>query len=192
MHLPVVIDFETKYTFREFSDPKKLEISVAGAYNYATDELKAFTEDQLPDLFKWLENASCVIGFNIIDFDLPVLQAYYPGDVTSFPVFDIMADIKTILGRRLSLDSLVKATLNTQKSGHGLLAVEYFKQGKMEELSAYCKDDVSLTRQLFEYGIEQKEIWYLSPQGKSKIAVSWAKHMKKQDHLEDRSLTLPF
>lgn len=192
MALPVVIDFETKYTFREYSDPRKLEISVAGAYDYATDTGIVFQEHELSGLFRLMESASYVIGFNIIDFDLPVLQPYYPGDVTHFRAFDLMSDIKDKLGRRLSLDSLIKATLGKGKTGHGLQAVEFFKQGKLRELSEYCLSDVMLTKELLEHGAAHNEIQYLSPTGKSPLRVSWGKYLEGEKEAPDLSLTLPF
>lgn len=192
MARPVVIDFETKYTFRQFSDPAKLEISVAGAYDYATDKGFIFQEHELNDLVRLMEGASYIIGFNIIDFDLPVLQPYYPGNVTHFRPFDIMADIKDKLGKRLSLDSLIKATLGKGKTGHGLQAVEFYKQGKIKELSDYCLSDVMLTKELLEYGASNNEIRYLSPSGTSPLRVSWGKYLDEGKDAPDLSLTLPF
>lgn len=74
--LPVVFDIETKHTFREFSDHKKLGVSLVTAYDYATDTGYTYLEHELNAMFQLFEQASCVIGYNIIGFDLPVLQAY--------------------------------------------------------------------------------------------------------------------
>ncbi|MFS8158745.1 MAG: ribonuclease H-like domain-containing protein [Candidatus Roizmanbacteria bacterium] len=190
--MPVVIDFETKHTFREFSDPAKLQISVAGIYDYASDKGYVFQEHELQGLFNLIEQASCVIGFNIDEFDLPVLEPYYAGDTKQFYTFDIMQDVREKLGRRLSLDSIIKATLKKQKTGHGLRAVELFKEKKIEELSQYCLDDVMLTKELFEYGVENGEISYLSPVGTTNLAVSWKHYRDGRRKGKDMNLTLPF
>ena len=81
---PVVIDVETKHTFREFNDPAKLGVTVVAMYDYKTEKGTVFTEKDLGHLFTVLENCSYVIGFNNRGFDLPVLQAYYPGNVEDF------------------------------------------------------------------------------------------------------------
>lgn len=188
---PVVLDLETKYTFRDFSDHKKLGISVVALYDYSTQKMHSFLESQLSDLYAKLEQASLVVGFNIISFDLPVLQAYYPGDVTQFKTFDILDDIKEKLGHRLALNDVISATLGLKKTGHGLQAIELYKEGKIDELRQYCEDDVDLTRQLFDYGVEHGEIYYLNHTGKATIAVDWKKHLTGTPG-NDISMTLPF
>ena len=189
---PIVIDLETKHTFREFSDPKQLGITVVGAYDYATDTSRTFLEDELGELYSLLENASYVIGFNIVSFDLPVLSAYYPGDIKQFKTFDLLDDVRSKIGRRLSLDMLLKATLNTQKTGHGLQAVEFYKEGKMEELKSYCLHDVLFTRDLFEYGSTHGAIYYLEGMEKVAIKTSWSQYKLPQQKKSDVHLTLPF
>ncbi len=192
MSLPVVIDLETKHTFREFSDPRQLGITVVGAYDYATDTSHTFLEDELGKLYALLERASYIVGFNIVGFDLPVLSAYYPGDINQFKTFDLLDDIRRALGRRLSLDMLLKATLNTQKTGHGLQAVEFYKEGKMEELKSYCLHDVLFTRDLFEYGAKHGNVYYLDGMTKTPIKVSWSTYKQPLEGSNDISLTLPF
>lgn len=187
----LVLDLETKHTFREFSDPKKLGISVVGVYDYTKGMALSFTETELAQLYPLLEQASLIIGFNIISFDLPVLQAYYPGNLADFKTFDILDDVRIRLGRRLGLNDLVSSTLGKKKSGHGLAAIELYKEGKMDELKKYCLDDVDLTRQLFEYGMEKGEIYYPTPTGRAVLPVDWKKTLQNVVK-KDVSLTLPF
>jgi len=148
---PVVIDLETKYTFRDFSEHEKLGITVLALFDYRDKSQKIFTEKDINNLFPILENSSYIVGFNINSFDLPVLQPYYPGDIKHFRTFDILDDIKRILGRRLSLNDTIKATLGKKKTGHGLEAIDFYKEGKWEELKKYCMADVMLTKELFDF-----------------------------------------
>ena len=188
---PIVLDLETKYTFRDYSDPQDLQISVVGVYNYQTHQLATYFEKDLNQLFPILEKASIIIGYNIDHFDLPVLSRYYPGSIDQLPRFDILADIKNIIGKRMALNDVVGATIGKKKSGHGLIAIELFRQKKFEELAKYCLDDVSLTRELFEYGVKKGEINYLTEYGKQTIKVDWKKY-KNWTNNKDVSLTLPF
>lgn len=188
---PVVLDLETKYTFREFTDPKKLEVTVAVLYDYKNHSLSSFFKKNLNKLFSILESASYVVGYNINSFDMQVLQAYYPGDVAHFKTFDILDDIKKILGKRLALNDVVYATLGKKKSGHGLQAIELYKEGKLEELKNYCMDDVRLTCELFDYGVKNNKIFYLNENGKKEIIVDWEKYMDEEKGNE-MPLTLPF
>ncbi len=189
---PVVLDLETKHTFREFDDHKKLGISVVAVYNYADKVGQVFTEKELNKLYPILENASYIVGYNIRSFDLPVLQAYYPGNIEVFPLFDILDDIKEKIGRRIGLNDVAFATLNEKKTGHGLMAIDYYKEGKWDELKKYCMDDVMVTKKLFDYGVENKEIFYMNEIGKISIKVDWKKFRDSTDGGNDMPLTLPF
>lgn len=191
MRFPIVIDIETKKTFREAPEHKDLGISVIGLYDYGTGLLRAFVESEFGELYAIMENASVVIGFNLDSFDMPVIQSYYPGNVSQFKTFDILSDVKRILGRRISLDELTKATLGEGKSGNGLQAITYYRKGMWDELKKYCLDDVRLTKELFDYGLKEKKIYYNSPTGKRFMTVAWEPFFENAGK-NDVSLTLPF
>lgn len=188
---PIVLDVETKHTFREFSDARDLGISVAVAYDYATEQVHAFFEQEITKLFPLMEHASYLIGYNITSFDMQVIQGYYPGDVTKLQTFDILDDIKEKIGRRIGLNDVAYATFNEKKSGHGLMAIDFYKEGKWDELKKYCTDDVLLTKRLFDHGVKNGEIYYLDEVGKQTIKVDWEKFRVGNGNSEV-SLTLPF
>jgi len=149
------------------------------------------TEENIGELFPILENASYVIGYNNRSFDMQVLKPYYPGNIDHFQVFDILNDIRDKIGRRLALNDVVYATLGKKKSGHGLMAIDYYKEGKWEELKRYCMDDVTITKELFEFGVKNKEIYYLNEVGRATIKVDWAKYLEGSEG-NDVHITLPF
>jgi DEAD/DEAH box helicase domain-containing protein len=188
---PLVFDLETKYNFRDFDDHKKLGVTVVSSYDYANGKSNIFLEKEINSLFPLLENASYLIGFNIKSFDLKVLSPYYPGNIDNFSVFDILDDIKEKIGFRLSLNDVVNATLGKKKSGHGLMAIELYKEGKIKELCQYCLDDTMLTKELFEYGVKNSEIYYLTPTGRATIKVNWRKYFEEETK-NDMHLTLPY
>ena len=189
---PIVLDLETKHTFREFNDPKKLGVTVVAIYDYKNSQGKVFAENELNKLYLILEAASYIIGFNVRSFDLAVLQGYYPGKTDQLPTFDILDDIKEKIGRRLALNDILFATLGKKKTGHGLMAIDYYKEGKIDKLKQYCLDDVMLTKEIFEYGAEHGEINYLDPAGKATIKVDWKKYLEGSGKNTSTHLTLPF
>lgn len=191
MSYPIVLDLETKYTFRKYSDPKKLGISVVAIYDYKTNKSFTFMEKDIHHLFKFLEKASFIIGFNILGFDLPVLQGYYPGNIFQFKTLDILEEVKKVVGRRLALNDLIMATLNKKKTGHGLQAIEYYHQGKIEKLKEYCLSDVLLTKELFDFGVKNGIIYYLDASGKVPIKVEWQKLLNNDSSCKEINLTLP-
>lgn len=158
----IVFDIETKNTFDEVGagNHKGLRVSVAVIYCYDTDEFKIFREETLGELWPILEKADLLIGYNSKYFDVPVLQNYYLGNLLQLPHLDLLEEIKKSAGFRLKLDDVAKATLQTQKSGHGLQAVEWYKAGEWEKIEKYCTDDVRITRDVYEFGKKHKQIFY--------------------------------
>ncbi|MBN1586167.1 MAG: ribonuclease H-like domain-containing protein [Candidatus Omnitrophica bacterium] len=176
----IVFDLETQKAFNEVdrSKPHLLKVSVLGAYDYSASEYLMYEEKELPQFEERLKKAELVVGFNIRSFDLPVLQPYLGLDVKTLPVLDLLVEIEKVLGHRVSLQSLAQATLGEGKSGSGLQAIELFREGKMEELKAYCRDDVKITKNLYEYGLLNGKVSYRSNRDYQThtLEVDWASH----------------
>src|SRR3989344_6297636 len=185
MNDTLVIDLETKKTFAEVGGEKnirELGISIAGVYSYGKDTFFGFVEHELPKLEALLKETSHIIGFNINHFDIPVLRPYVADTALDrIAVTDLYEDAVNFLGHRVGLDALAKATLGEGKSGHGLEALEWFRQGRVEEVKKYCLDGVRLTRDLYEYGKKNKHVLFESfVDGKvHSIPVSWGGEIKK-------------
>jgi DEAD/DEAH box helicase domain-containing protein len=149
----IVFDLETQNIFAEVgsSDATALDISVASAYDSGTDKYTTVTIDDLEKLWPIFEKADALVGYNSNHFDIPLLNKYYPGDLTTIKSIDLLEDIKNSLGRRLRLDSVAQATIGTKKSADGLQAVRWWREGKIKEIMKYCEQDVKVTKQIFEY-----------------------------------------
>jgi len=159
--LQVTLDLETKNTFDEVGGyfPEKLDVSFVGVCvregGSGKGEMRSYFEKDLPDLFSLLEKADLLIGFNIVGFDLPVLSQHFPGDVQKLPVLDLLARIKDSAGHRISLDAVAKETLGIGKTGDGLDAIKYYKTQNWQALEEYCLQDVAVTRDLYDYGLQK-------------------------------------
>ena len=68
------------------------------------------------------------------------------------------------LGFRLSLEHLGIATLSAGKSSNGIQAVEWFRKGEIDKVIEYCKNDVKITKDLFEFGIKNGYLLYTNRQ----------------------------
>ena len=174
----IVLDLETQRAFDEVEGrrPDLLGISVVGIYLYDTQEYKTYEESELEELENELSQCSRLIGFNIRRFDIQVLKPYLKKiDATKISVFDILEDIEKRLGHRLSLESVVRGTFGIGKSGTGLDAIVYYRQGEMDTLKQYCLDDVRLTKNVYEFGKKEGKIYYLSKDGQNRLSldVEW-------------------
>jgi len=180
----LVLDLETQREFSEVEGrkPELLKVSVAGVYSYEQDRYEAYLEaDLATKLGPRLQAAELLIGFNIRRFDLPVLQPYLPYPVSTIPVLDIMEEIVKNLGHRLSLESLAQATLGRGKSGHGLDALKWFKEGRFDLITTYCLDDVKLTKELYDYGKQHGRLFATSRFGPDKLQITVFWPERKQE-----------
>lgn len=162
MQKAIVFDIETQNSFAEVeNDFKKFKISVVSIYRYETDTTESFKENELIKLWPILEQADFLIGYNSEHFDVPILQNYYLGDLTKIPHLDLLKQIKESLGIRLKLDSVAQATLDDiKKSADGLQAIRWWKEGKVDEIIKYCEQDVKITRDVYEFGRDNKQLFY--------------------------------
>lgn len=149
----VVFDIETKNTFHDVgkADASLLDISLVGIYEYANDSYSSYLEKDFPKLWPIIENADMLIGYNSDHFDIPLLNKYYPGNLLSIKSVDLLKEIKRATGKRFRLDSVAAGTLGTRKSGNGLQAIAWWKQGEIAKIRKYCLDDVRITKELYEY-----------------------------------------
>lgn len=164
----IVFDIETKNTFTEVgsNNSADLDLSLIGIYDSETDEYSSYLEDELPKLWPILEQADMLIGYNSEHFDLPLLNKYYAGDLSQIQHLDIMVKVRESFGRRPKLDNLAAGTLGINKSGHGLQAITWWKQGEIEKIRKYCLDDVKITKQIYDYAREKNKL-ILKEAGKS-------------------------
>ncbi|EKD43228.1 MAG: hypothetical protein ACD_72C00402G0001 [uncultured bacterium] len=108
-----------------------------------------------------MEKADRIIGFNSEHFDIPVLNNYYLGDLSQLPHLDIMKEVKNSLGIRLKLSTIAEATLdNVTKSADGLQAIRWWKEGKIDEIKKYCEQDVRVTKEIYDFGINNNQLFY--------------------------------
>lgn len=160
----IIFDTETKKFFDEIDgyDASKLGVSITSIYSRTLNDsfqeiegkMQSFWEKDFAEMFTLFEKADRIIGFNSIGFDVPALSPYLPSHWPKLKHFDILAQIKDVAGKRMSLNSLAKATLGTQKNDSGENAIKYWNAGDPESLAKlkkYCEMDVVITRDIYDH-----------------------------------------
>lgn len=162
----ITFDIETKNLFQDVgsNDPADLDISVVCIHDSAKGDgpeaYSSFLEADFPKLWPIIEQADSLVTWNGDHFDIPLLNKYYPGDLNNIKSVDLMKEVQKTLGRRLKLDTVGEATLGRNKSGHGLDAIEWWRNGEIDKIIKYCIDDVKLTKELYDYALANKKLRY--------------------------------
>ena len=156
----IVLDIETRNTFQEVgkAEPAALDISVVCIHDSETDSYSSYLQEDLNKLWPIIEKADVLITFNGDHFDIPLLDKYYPGDLKKIKSLDLLKEVRKSLGHRVGLGVIAQGTLNKGKSGHGLEAVEWWKKGEVDKIIKYCLEDVKVTKEVYEYALENKKL----------------------------------
>ncbi len=170
-------DLESQKLFEDVGgrDASKLLLACGVTWSTQRNDFAVYWEQDVEALVAELKSAERVIGFNIINFDYEVLKPYAPTvNFRSFRSTDMLQDIYRVLGFRLRLDSIAKATLATTKTADGVQSVEWYRNGELDKVAEYCKADVDITRRVYEFGREHGFVHYYSKLGsKLKVTVNW-------------------
>jgi len=175
----VYFDLETQKSADEVGGWDKIRdmrMSVGVTYSTGRGEYRIYGENDVNALIDELRRADLVVGFNSLRFDYEVLVGHNPFfDIEQVPTLDMLVDVQKVLQHRLSLDSIAHATLGVEKTGEGLQAIRWFKEGKMLEIAEYCCYDVKITRLVHEYGLRHKRLHYTNRYGKKlSVDVAWS------------------
>ncbi len=190
----LVFDLETQRSAQDvggWQNIAEMKVSVGVIWDSQKDQFFTYYEDQVMGLITHLKSGPLIIGYNHIGFDYTVLTGYYPPgkereqalkEFSSLPNLDLLIEIRQILGKRIKLDSIARATLNAGKSADGLLALQWYKdylngeEDKLKKIADYCRMDVEVTRDIYLYGCAKREVLYIDKVlGLKKIEVNWGK-----------------
>lgn len=138
----------------------RMDLAIVAIHDSETGEFSSYSKEELPKLWPIIEKADVLIGYNSDGFDIPLLNNYYPGDLTKIRSLDLMNEVYKALGRRLRLQNLAEATLGHGKSADGVKAVEWWQQGEYEKVREYCIQDVRVTRELYDHALANGKLKY--------------------------------
>ncbi len=186
----IVFDLETQNTFQDVgsNDSTALDISVGTFYDSQTEKYTTVTIDELQQIWPLLEQADALVGYNSNHFDIPLLNKYYPGDLTTIKSIDLLDEIRKSLGRRLRLDSVAEATIGAKKSSNGLQAVRWWREGKIDEIKKYCEQDVKVTKKIFDYALKNNHVKFKDGSRKREIPLDTSNWLVKEESSMTHSL----
>ena len=178
----ITFDIETKNTFEDIGEnnPALLDISIVCIHDSETDTYDSFLEDDFTRLWLILEKADMLIGYNSEHFDIPLLNKHYPGNLSTIKSLDILKEIKDSTGRRFKLDSIATATLGKGKSGNGLEAITWWKNGEIDKIRQYCLDDVRVTKNIYNFALANGYLNYKEGAKIKKITLDTSRWENKE------------
>jgi len=173
----LAFDLETRYAADEvggWDHIRDMRLAVGVTYNPAKDVYQVYDEGEVDALIAHLRSADLVVGYNLYRFDYTVLSAYTDRPLNDLPTADMLVDLRQTLGWRPKLDDVAAATLGERKSGDGLDAVRWFREGQLDRVIAYCKRDVEVTWKVYDFGRTHGYVQVLSHSRRLlRVPVGW-------------------
>ena len=173
-------DLETQYLFEDIEPrwkqmswnerkrihdtlARKLRLAVAGLMDHEGD-VKFFTEENTGELFNALESVDLIVGHNLFGFDYIVLSPYHSSvDVVEKfqeKTFDTLQELEKVTGIWTGLDDLGHLNLGIHKSENTLKIPAMWRDGKHDEVKAYLRTDLEITKGIYNYGKTRGELKY--------------------------------
>ncbi len=163
-----VFDLETQRSASEVGGwhlAHRMKISCGVVYDSGDDTYTVYHECDIPELIEHLRQLDLVVGFNSKRFDYRVLSGYSDFPFERLPSLDLLEKIHKQLGFRLSLNHLAEQTLQVEKTGSGLDALRWWRQGRIDKIIEYCRMDVKITRDLFLFARDEGYLIYRRKSG---------------------------
>jgi DEAD/DEAH box helicase domain-containing protein len=168
----IFFDIETLRLSHEveggWSNIARFGLAVAVTWD-AQNRFRRWFEPDVKALISELGRFARIVSFNGDRFDLEVLRGYHPVGNLIPKSFDLLADLHKKLGFRIKLDDLARETLGYQKTGNGLEIVQWWREGRKEEVCKYCENDVQLLVDLVEFARRKKYVVV----NKRQLPVDW-------------------
>jgi DEAD/DEAH box helicase domain-containing protein len=159
----VVFDLETQLSAKEvggWHNAHLMRIALGVTWERREERFRTWMEEDAPDLAARLARADLVVGFNQKGFDYAVLSIYTGLDLRGLPSLDLLEEIRLQHSIRLPLAALAAGTLGAGKTADGLQSLQWWKEGRVEEIERYCRMDVELTARLLEYALEHGHLLF--------------------------------
>ena len=174
----VYFDLETQRTANDaggWDRKRDMGMSIGVTYSTRREEYRIYTEKNVQELIEQLVRADLVVGFNVVNFDYEVLMGYTILDLPDrCRTLDLLVELEKSLGHRVGLDSVANATLGVGKTGDGLDAIRWWREGRLCDIAEYCCFDVKCTKLVHEFGIAKKQLFYNDRfQQRKAVPVAW-------------------
>jgi len=158
----LTLDIETRFLAAEVGGWARMLAGAGGIsalviHDSTTGRFHCFNDTTIQEAAEFMERPNTVVcSFNGARFDIPVIEAVLGRSLALPHHFDLLALIWTALTpgepkQANSLREVAYRTLGAGKTGESEKAPALAKAGKWLTLFRYCKNDVDLTRRLFDF-----------------------------------------
>jgi DEAD/DEAH box helicase domain-containing protein len=149
----VYFHLETRSTIAEVGGWEFRHLAgVSAAALICGDQVQVYRGVDVHAALPVLRSAERVVGYNLQDFDLPVLRHHTGMDITDIRSLDLLQEVWRVTGKRWSLDVLAAVTLGLEREADSLKMVQAWQAGREDEVIAGCVETVTILRLLHLHG----------------------------------------
>jgi DEAD/DEAH box helicase domain-containing protein len=172
------VDVETQRSAAEvggWHNAHLMRVAVAVVWDALRGRFESFRESEVERLLELLGEADLVVGYNVRHFDYRVLRGYTARDLSALPTFDMLEAVHRRLGFRLPLGHLAEETLGVAKTADGQQSLAWWREGRVAEIEAYCRQDVAILRDLLEHAQSRGHLCFRTRSGERvRLPARWS------------------
>ncbi len=172
-----IFDLQTIYTFDDVGGKKfieKMGISFAAFLNYETQQLSLFNQEQIEQVLELLHSAALIVGVNLSQFSLKLVEAFTKTDLTTINALDIIKDIKKKIHYKPDAVDIFMPTVGVRFDCDYLHIPRLLRLGKNDEAKYFFIQSVQHIYQLYRFGKNKGFIYFNDRTGQRwKISVDW-------------------
>lgn len=184
----VYLDIESQHLITEFPGGWKCEdnygnIKIAEEGVLCDNIYEIYGEDDIYQLLDRLNDASLIVGHNIIKFDYKVLKHYFEKEDMNILVekaFDTMLEFAKLTGKGgwVSLDDLARRNFGMNKIEDSMDIPKMWRDGKREDVKRYLLNDLKMTEKVYLHGKKGGKFKYEHKEfgtsfGEREVFVKW-------------------
>jgi DEAD/DEAH box helicase domain-containing protein len=177
-HRVLFVDVETQRSAAEvggWHNAHLMRVAVAVVWDALRGRFESFRESEVERLLELLGEADLVVGYNVRHFDYRVLRGYTARDLSALPTFDMLEAVHRRLGFRLPLGHLAEETLGVAKTADGQQSLAWWREGRVAEIEAYCRQDVAILRDLLEHAQSRGHLCFRTRSGERvRLPARWS------------------
>lgn len=174
----VIFDLYTKKSYDDVGGKKaiaKMGVSVAGIYDYSTNNLTLYEEENVQSLIQELLSAKLIVGIHLKKFSYRVLSAFSQNEFNRLKTLDILDYLKRKLSVKPTIEGIFSGTFNINKVVRSDVYVpRLYEKGQQNEILTICKENILDLKKLFDFGRKKRYIFYNDKSGQRwKVTVDW-------------------
>jgi len=152
----------------EDNPSQKPALALAVTYSFKNDTFTGWKREYVNHLIRQVTSSALVVSWSPVAREFRVLSTYTGLNLTKIPTIGILDEVADKVGLKIPPELLATGTLERRRMFSDEAGVQFWKNGRLEELAQLVYEEARLIRDLFVVAITEGKLYYpAGPTGKT-------------------------